>query len=117
MDAAMTVSDYLNSTGLGATSYLSVPADRGGSFLVVEQTGGSRDGRFGVAAYVDVDCWAPTRSEAAALADAVSQALLSMPDHVENVFGTEITSTYSNPDLRSAPPHPRYTVGVGITAV
>ena len=111
VDAAMVVSDYLNSRDLGAESYLAVPAVRPATFLVVEQTGGSSDEGLGWDVYADVDCWAPTRAEAAC------DALLEMPAHVTNVFGVEVTSLYGNPDLESSPPHPRYTVGINITAV
>lgn len=117
VDAAMVVSDYLNSRDLGAESYLAVPAVRPATFLVVEQTGGSSDEGIGWDLYADVDCWAPTRAAAARLADAACDALLDMPAHVTNVFGVEVTSLYSNPDLESSPPHPRYTVGINITAV
>lgn len=117
MDAAMAVSDYLNSCDLGVASYLAVPSERPESFLVVSQTGGRSDEGLGWSFDVDVDCWAPTRARSVALADEVADALLYMPDSVEDVFWTEITSWYDNADLETSPPHPRHTVGAYMNAV
>lgn len=113
----MTVSDYLNTRGLGVESYMAVPSDRPASFLVVEQTGGSSDERFGTVAYVDVDCWSGSRRDAAALASSVSESLLLMPDEVTNVFDVSVTSLYDNPDMSQSQPQPRYTVGASIIAM
>lgn len=113
MDASMIVSDHLNSSALGVTSYTEVPRNRPDEFCVVEQTSGSVQERALVTFGVDVDCWARTRARAADLASRVTKALLDMPDELPNVFHAEITTTYNNPDYDSGAP--RYTVGASVT--
>ena len=114
MDVSMSVVDYLNASGVGATVYHAVPSDREKllPFAVVELTGGSASNPVQRRDSVDVDCWAKTRAEAAALASSVRSALFGMPDATDNAFHIEITSTYNNPDLDSGAP--RYTVGADI---
>ena len=119
MDAARLVVDYLNSVGVGATAYHEVPRDRqtgeptGLPFAVVEQTGGRAENPVQLELSVDVDCWAGTRRAAAVLAEAVSDAVLAMPDRLDDVFHAEVTTTYNNPDPDSGTP--RTTVGVDFT--
>lgn len=117
MDLSRLIVDHLNASGIGATVYHDVPRDRPASFAVVTQTGGSTEERCGWTAYADIDLWARTRRDAAALAERAASALLAMPDGVGNVFDVSITSFYDNPDLESRPPAPRYTVGVEVTAI
>lgn len=114
MDAALTVSDYINSAGIGVESYLSVPEKRPAEFLVVEQTGGARPDRVRSLPSVDVDCWAQTRARASELSDEVAALALAMADELPNVFRATITTQYNNPDPDSG--QPRYTVGIDITA-
>lgn len=114
MDAARIAVDFLNASGLGATAYYDVPSDRPESFVVVEQTGGSRSELVARTLAVDADCWAATRRGAALLADAVADALERMPDELDNVFWVSVSSVYSNPDLDSGTP--RYTVSLSFGA-
>lgn len=117
MDVERLVVDYLNSLDLGATAYYDVPADRPASFLVVEQTGGGLSSYVVGLPSVDVDCWAPTRREAALLAEAVARAALPMPERLGDVFYASVSSTYRNPDLDTRPPTERYTVGIDLTVM
>lgn len=117
MDVERLVVDYLNSLNLGATAYYDVPADRPESFLVVEQTGGGLSNYVVGLPSVDVDCWAPTRREAALLAEAVAHAAIPMPERLEDVFYASVSSTYHNPDLDTRPPTERYTVGIDLTVM
>lgn len=114
MDAARIAVDFLNASGVGATAYYDVPSDRPESFVVVEQTGGSRSELVARTLAVDADCWAATRREAALLAVAVADAMERMPDELDNVFWVSVSSVYSNPDLDSGTP--RYTVSLSFGA-
>lgn len=108
------VSDCLNASDVGVPSYLDVPPERPAEFCVVELTGMGGENAVMRTPSVDVDCWAQTRARAAEIADAVIDAVFSMPFDIENVFNVSITSCYNNPDTESDTP--RYTVGVSITA-
>ena len=116
MDAARLVVDYLNSVGVGATAYHEVPRDRqtgeptGLPFAVVEQTGGRAENPVQLELGVG---GGGRRPPAAVLAEAVSEAVLAMPDRLDDVFHAEITTTYNNPDPDSGTP--RTTVGVDFT--
>ena len=114
MDAARVAVDFLNASGVGATAYYDVPEDRPESFVVVEQTGGSRSDRVARTLAVDCDCWATSRRDASLLADAVADALERMPDELDNVFWVSVTTVYNNPDLESRTP--RYTVSLSFGA-
>lgn len=114
MDAARIAVDFLNASGVGATAYYDVPEDRPGSFVVVEQTGGSRSDRVARTLAVDADCWATSRRDASLLAESVADALERMPDELENVFWVSVSSVYNNPDLESDTP--RYTVSLSFGA-
>lgn len=108
MDAERVVVDYLNASEVGATAYYDVPSKRPASFVVVERTGGPR-GECGTSVpMLDLQCWASSRGAAAALAQAVEDALDAMPGDVENVSGVDITSTFRDRDLDSGTP--RYHV-------
>ena len=114
MDAARIAVDFLNASGIGATAYYDVPADRPESFVVVEQTGGGRSELVARTLAIDADCWATSRREASLLADAVADALERMPDELDNVFWVSVTTVYNNPDLESDTP--RYTVSLSFGA-
>lgn len=114
MDAVTLVIDYLNACDLGATAYPAVPSDRPDVFMAVELTGGRQENPVAFSPSVDIDCWAPTRPEAEALASRVRRAMLAMPERSPNVFHVEIDSLYDNRDPDSG--SPRYTVGCDITA-
>lgn len=114
MDAVTLVVDYLNACDLGATAYPAVPSDRPDTLCAVELTGGRQTGPVAFSPSVDIDCWAPTRPEAEALASRVRRAMLAMPERSPNVFHVEIDSLYDNRDPDSG--SPRYTVGCDITA-
>ena len=109
----MEVVRYLNASGIGATAYYEVPADRPGEFLVVERTGGARSGRAIERATLDVQCWASKRPVAADMARKAALAVEHMPEALENVFGASVTSTYRDTDLESGTP--RYHVVCEIT--
>ena len=108
MDAELVCVDYLNSSNLGATAYYDVPAKRPASCVVVERTGGPRGEGGTSAPMLDLQCWAPSRGAAAALAQAVEDALDAMPTSVDDVAGVDITSTFRDRDLDSGTP--RYHV-------
>ena len=57
---------------------------------------------------ISADCWARDRRSAHSLALSVRDAVFSMPDRLDNVFGTRVTALYRNPDPDSG--SPRYTV-------
>ncbi len=108
MDAERVVVDHLNAAGVGATAYYDVPAKRPKRLVVVERTGGARGEGGTSTPMLDVQCWAPTRRDAAALAQAVEDALYGMPGAVADVAHASVTSTFRDRDLDSGTP--RYHV-------
>lgn len=104
MDAERACVDHLNASGVGATAYYDVPADRPGSFVVVERTGGPLGEGLTSRPMLDVQCWAPTRREAALLASSVEAAMAAMPDEVSSVAHVSVTSTFRDRDLESGAP-------------
>lgn len=108
MDAERVVVDYLNATGVGATAYYDVPAKRPAAFVVVERTGGPRGEGETSRPMLDIQCWASTRSAAAALALRVEDAMEAMPASVADVTGVDVNSTFRDRDLESGTP--RYHV-------
>lgn len=109
MDIEEAVIDHLNATeGLNATSYPDVPRKRPAAFVVVERTGGPRGEGGTFAPMLDLQCWAATRSAAAALALRVEDAMREMPASVADVTGVDVTSTFRDRDLESGTP--RYHV-------
>ena len=113
MDYVQLVVDHLNSSGIGATAYPQVPSERPSEFAVVEQMACPMPDLVRRLPSVDVDCWAGTRHEAASLAYRVAEAILLMPDQLQNVFGAAVTTVYDNRDPDSG--SPRYTVSVDLT--
>lgn len=104
IDAAMVVSDALNAAGLGAPSFMEVPADRPDAFFLVTQTGGSWTEGVIESADVDIDAWAATRREAAALSDGAQKVVMALPERDPKVFHSEVVTTYYDPDLDSGAP-------------
>lgn len=104
--------DHLNASGLGCRAYRSVPSSRPERFMVVTLTGGPVENAVQRSPSMDVDCWATDARGSADLADAVANAVISMPDEIENVFGSRVTTTYYDPDLDSGTP--RTVVSVGL---
>ena len=114
MDAERECVDHLNASGVGAAAYYDVPRGRPDGppsldrFLVVERTGGPRGEGRTSRPMVDVQCWAPTRREAALLAEAVADAMCAMPAASDDVAHVSVTSTFRDTDLESGTP--RYHV-------
>ena len=108
MDIEETIIDHLNGSGVGATAYPDVPRKRPAAFVVVERVGGPRGEGGTFAAMLDIQCWAATRSAAAALALRVEDAMTAMPASVADVTGVDVTSTFRDRDLESGTP--RYHV-------
>lgn len=109
MDIEEAVVDYLNGVdGLNATAYYDVPSTRPTTLVVVERTGGPRGEGGTFAPMLDIQCWASRRSDAAALALRVEDAMTAMPASVADVTGVDVTSTFRDRDLESGTP--RYHV-------
>lgn len=108
MDIEEAVIDHLNHAGVGATAYPDVPRKRPVPLVVVERTGGPRGEGGTFAPMLDIQCWAATRSAAAALALRVEDAMREMPASVADVTGVDVTSTFRDRDLESGTP--RYHV-------
>ena len=109
MDIEEAVIDHLNATeGLSATAYPDVPRERPTTFVVVERTGGPRGEGGTFAPMLDIQCWASTRSAAAALSLRVDGAMGAIPASVADVTGVDVTSTFRDRDLESGTP--RYHV-------
>ena len=109
MDIEDAAVGYLNGVGgLDAKAYYDVPSTRPTTFVVVERTGGPRGEGGTFAPMLDLQCWAATRSAAAALALRVEDAMTSMPASVADVTGVDVTSTFRDRDLESGTP--RYHV-------
>lgn len=100
--------DYLNASGVGARAYYDVPAERPREFVTVLLTGLTTSNLVMAQPRISADCWARDRRSAHSLALSVRDAVLSMPDRLDNVFGTRVTALYRNPDPDSG--SPRYTV-------
>jgi len=115
MDAETILVDYLNGQGLGTTAYYDVPRSRPASFIVIEQTGGVRSDLVVYTPMLDIQCWAGSRKEAAALAREVVGALGSMPETVAECFHASIVSQYRDTDLESGTP--RYHIVCELTLV
>lgn len=111
MDITAETIKHLNRSGLGAAAYPAVPAKRPDTFLIVEQTGGTRPHAALQTANVDIDCWAQTRSKAEALAARAEDAMLDWD--APNVFGVSLEAHYNNPDPDSG--SPRVTISADIT--
>lgn len=108
MDAERAVVDHLNASGVPATAYYDVPADRPEALVVVERTGGPRGEGPTSRPMLDLQCWASTRRDASLLASCVEAAMAAMPDEVAAVAHASITSTFRDRDLESGTP--RYHV-------
>lgn len=118
MDIEEIVVGYLNKAlgdfAVGPVAYFDVPRSRPSDrpardpFIVVERTGGPRGEGGTFAPMLDLQCWASTRSAAAALALRVEDAMRAMPASVADVTGADVTSTFRDRDLESGTP--RYHV-------
>ena len=118
MDIEEVVVGYLNKAlgdfAVGPVAYFDVPRSRPSDrpardpFIVVERTGGPRGEGGTSVPMLDLQCWASTRSAAAALALRVEDAMGAMPASVADVTGADVTSTFRDRDLESGTP--RYHV-------
>lgn len=104
MDAEREVVDHLNGSGIGATAYYDIPADRPSAFAVVERTGGPRGEGGTSRPILDIQCWAESRRRAAELAGAVEAAMAAMPSSAPGIAGVNVTSTFRDADLESGTP-------------
>lgn len=92
------------SESVGFPLYHSIPADRPAEFGVVERTGGDTTNYVVERALLSVQLFAESRADAVALADAMKEALLEMPENESNVFGVDILSDYKSNDLQARIP-------------
>lgn len=97
--------EYLGNS-LQCSVRLQAPKNPPPTLVTVEQTGGSMDNPVQRELNIDCDCWAQTPAEARELAGRVRQALAFTPEHLLNIFHSEITAEYPN-DLDG---RPRWTV-------
>lgn len=111
MTVEATVVAYLNDLdGIPSTS-TNVPSPRPPRFVTVERTGGGK-GRFQDSPTVAVQCWAQSRHEAEALADAVAMALQMMRATVPEAKRVDIGGVYNFPDPDSE--HARFQIVASI---
>lgn len=97
---------------LTVPAHYDVPHDRPAEFVTVEQTGGTSS-VYGIGSKsLLVQCWAPSRKTAAAIADRVKTAVRSLTD-VSNITGVHIASEYRDRDMDSGTP--RWCLLVDIT--
>ena len=91
----LTVLTYL-AEQMSVPVYMEMPAEMPDSFVLVEKTGSGRDNRIDRAT-IAIQSYAPTLYEAAALNDAVKEAMDGMA-YAENVFMAKLNSDYNYTD-------------------
>ncbi|MBR3097490.1 MAG: hypothetical protein IKH17_06375 [Bacteroidales bacterium] len=91
----LTVLNYL-AEQMSVPVYMEMPAEMPDSFVLVEKTGSGRDNRIDRAT-IAIQSYAPTLYEAAALNDAVKEAMDGMA-YAENVFMAKLNSDYNYTD-------------------
>lgn len=80
---------------LGIPAYSEKPDSPPREYVTVRRNGGRGD-RFTDRPRVTVHCWAKSDARAAQMAYAAADAMLALPDHVDNVAAVEQDSIYSN---------------------
>lgn len=102
MDAEKALCTHLASR-LTVPVHYDVPNDRPAEFVTAEQTGGTSSVHGVGSKSLLVQCWAPSRKAAAAIADQVKTAVRSLTE-VSNITGVRITSEYRDIDMDSGTP-------------
>ena len=91
------------------SAFGNIPEDRPSSFITVERTGGQQMGIVDYPALA-VQCWAPSRADAMALADLVADRLRDGWRLAPNVAACDINSIYNFPDPDSGQARYQLTV-------
>ena len=91
------------------SAFGNIPEDRPSSFITVERTGGQQMGIVDYPA-VAVQCWAPSRADAMALADLVADRLRDGWRLAPTVAACDINSIYNFPDPDSGQARYQLTV-------
>ena len=102
MDSTALLRAALEASLYPVKAFVQVPASRPEKFVTVERTGGKRDA-FSDSPTFAVQAWAPTKAEAAALAEAAAMAIDSWPKTEPSVADATVESLYdfADPDSRS----------------
>lgn len=114
MDIEQAVKQWLDAApALAGWPVLRVaPATRPDRFITVERTGGGM-GRYSSTPVVALQAWAPSRAEAAGMADIVAMRMLDMP-RLPDIADTSVESVTNLP-FPGPPVHNRYQILVQIT--
>lgn len=102
MDSTALLRKMLEAYLYPVKAFVQVPATRPEKFVTVERTGGKIDA-FSDAPTFAVQAWAPTKAEAAALAEKTASAIDSWPKTAPEVADATVESMYdfADPDSRS----------------
>lgn len=102
MDSTALLRGMLESYLYPVKAFVQVPASRPEKFVTIERTGGKIDA-FSDAPTFAVQAWAPTKAEAAALAEQTAAAIDSWPKTEASVADATVESLYdfADPDSRS----------------
>lgn len=102
MDSTALLREMLESALYPVKAFVQVPATRPEKFVTIERTGGKIDA-FSDAPTFAVQAWAPTKAEAAALAEQTASAIDSWPKTEPSVADATVESLYdfADPDSRS----------------
>ena len=102
MDSTALLRKMLEAYLYPVKAFVQVPATRPEKFVTVERTGGKIDA-FSDSPTFAVQAWAPTKAEAAALAEQTASAIDSWPKTEPSVADATVESLYdfADPDSRS----------------
>ena len=102
MDSTALLRKMLEAYLYPVKAFVQVPATRPEKFVTVERTGGKIDA-FSDSPTFAVQAWAPTKAEAAALAEQTASAIDSWPMTEPSVADATVESLYdfADPDSRS----------------
>nr|DAY05851.1 MAG TPA: tail completion protein [Caudoviricetes sp.] len=102
MDSTALLRGMLTSALYPVKAFVQVPATRPEKFVTIERTGGKIDA-FSDSPTFAVQAWAPTKAEAAALAEQTAAAIDSWPKTEASVADAAVESLYdfADPDSRS----------------
>ena len=102
MDSTALLRKMLEAYLYPVNAFVQVPATRPEKFVTVERTGGKIDA-FSDSPTFAVQAWAPTKAEAAALAEQTASAIDSWPMTEPSVADATVESLYdfADPDSRS----------------
>lgn len=102
MDSTALLRKMLEAYLYPVKAFVQVPASRPEKFVTVERTGGKIDA-FSDSPTFAVQAWAPTKAEAAALAEQTASAIDSWPMTEPSVADATVESLYdfADPDSRS----------------